>query len=381
MLKTSIILCCLPVLPLLLPAQINHAELEQRITEKMENALVAEGKRPVHNFLLYAKNENTGFEMNKAVGTRGRDDTPIDASFQYNIASITKPFVATIILQLAEENKLALHDPIAKYLGGVEFVRLDELHILDGEKYHDSITVKMLLNHTSGIADVFSDAGTRFNISVFLHPKRQYTPQKFYKRYFRYNLNKKPKNIPGKGYDYSDINYMLLGFIIEKITGNGLHEAIRSRILEPLSMQETYFEYYEPPRGSGQKIDAFLNKINITKRINTSYEWAGGGLVSTVKDMAIFIEGLLAGQLFKHDETLQKMTDTSTTEALGAHYGLGLFAYELDGKRFYGHGGFYGSILVHSPEHEITLSANIGQSNAPYSTSQLVNDIIKMLSE
>lgn len=381
MLKTSIILCCLPVLPLLLPAQINHAELEQRITEKMENALVAEGKRPVHNFLLYAKNENTGFEMNKAVGTRGRDDTPIDASFQYNIASITKPFVATIILQLAEENKLALHDPIAKHLGDVEFVRLDELHILDGEKYHDSITVKMLLNHTSGIADVFSDAGTRFNISVFLHPKRQYTPQKFYKRYFRYNLNKKPKNIPGKGYDYSDINYMLLGFIIEKITGNGLHEAIRSRILEPLSMQETYFEYYEPPRGSGQKIDAFLNKINITKRINTSYEWAGGGLVSTVKDMAIFIEGLLAGQLFKHDETLQKMTDTSTTEAFGAHYGLGLFAYELDGKRFYGHGGFYGSILVHSPEHGITLSANIGQSNAPYSTSQLVNDIIKMLSE
>lgn len=381
MLKTFINFCYLLILAISLPAQTNHADLEQRITEKMEAALVPEGKKPVHNFLLYAKNERTGFEMNKGVGTRGRDDTPIDASFQYNIASITKPFVATIILQLEEENKLDINDPIAKYLEDVEFVRLNELHILDGKKYHDSITVKMLLNHTSGIADVFTDAGTRFNISVFLHPKRQYTPQKFYKRYFRYNLNKKPKNIPGKGYHYSDINYMLLGFIIENITGNGLHKEMRNRILEPLGMGATYFEYHEAPRGSEQKIDAFLNKINITKRINTSYEWAGGGLVSTVEDMAIFIEGLFAMKLFEKESTLQRMTDTSETEAFGAHYGLGLFTYELDGKRFYGHGGFYGSILVHSPEHGITLSANIGQSNAPYSTGELVNELIALLTE
>ena len=172
---------------------------------------------------------------------------------------------------------------------------------------------------------------------------------------------------------------MLLGFIIEQVTGQILPAAIRERILVPLKMNDTWFEYYEPETGSGKRIDAFLNGINMTKKINTSYEWGGGGLVSTTRDMAVFIEALFKNEFFKDPTTLTRMTDYTATEKFGAHYGMGIYKYELNGKVFYGHGGFYGSILAYDPVDKITLSANIGQANPPYDTGKLVNDLIEIV--
>ena len=195
----------------------------------------------------------------------------------------------------------------------------------------------------------------------------------------KYKLNTKPFNKPGEGYHYSDINYMLLGFIIEQITGQSLPAAIRERILVPLKMNDTWFEYYEPETGSGKRIDAFLNGINMTKKINTSYEWGGGGLVSTTRDMALFIEALFRNEFFKDSGTLTRMTDYSATEKFGAHYGMGIYKYELNGKVFYGHGGFYGSILAYDPVDKITLSANIGQANPPMIPESLSVHFWKLL--
>ena len=236
----------------------------ENLKSLMKEHINCDGKKPVCSFLLYINNENSGFFFNKGLGTIGRNDTPIDKDYQYNVASITKTLVAAIVLQLYEEDKLSIEDPIKKYLEHLNFIKYEELHVDEGQKHQDSITIEMLLNHTSGIADVFTDAETRFNISVFFHPRRNYTAQKFYKRYFRYNLNKKPANIPGEGYHYSDINYMLLGFIIENIEQKSLAEVIRKRILNPLNLQNTYFEFYEKEQGIGKRGDAFINKINIT---------------------------------------------------------------------------------------------------------------------
>ncbi|GAA4276546.1 serine hydrolase domain-containing protein [Aquimarina mytili] len=347
----------------------------------MKAHIVHDGKKPVHSFLLYLKNEKTGFEFNHGVGSVGRNNTAIDYSYQYNVASITKTLVATIILQLCEEDKLSIDDPIKKYLESIDFIRYNELHIFNGKKYQDSITIEMLLNHTSGISDVFTDAETRFNLSVLFHPKRKYTAQKFYKRYFKYKLNKKPANIPEKGYHYSDINYMLLGFLIEEIEGKSLPEAIRERIITPLHLKNTYFEFYEEVRGTGKRIDAFLNRINITKRVNTSYEWGGGGIVSTAQEMAIFIEALFGMKLFKDKATLERMLDTSKTSKYGKSYGLGIYKWNLYNKTFYGHGGFYGSILAYSPEYQIIISSNVGQSFPPFDTGKLINKVIKIISK
>ncbi len=351
------------------------------IDSLMRAHIVHRGKKPVHNFLLYLKNEKTSFEIHRGVGTVGRNNTAIDADYQYNVASITKTMVAAVVLQLFEEQKLDVKEPIKKYLEPIDFIRYHELHIYKGKPYQDKITIAMLLNHTSGISDVFVDAETRFNLSVLLHPKRMYTPQRFYKRYFRYNLNKKPANTPGKGYHYSDINYMLLGFIIEHITKKPLQEVLRERILEPLNMTNTYFEHYEEVHGHGKRIDAFMNSINITKRINTSYEWAGGGIVSTTKEMALFIKALWEMTLFKNEGTLEMMLDITATAKHDRQYGLGIFKWNFDNKTFYGHGGFYGSILAYAPEHGIIISANIGQAFPSFSANELLNTVINIASE
>jgi D-alanyl-D-alanine carboxypeptidase len=359
--------------------QTDNIAKTDKIDSLMLSHIVHDGKHPVHSFLIYAKNGQTGFEIHQGKGTVGRNNQAIDADYQYNVASITKTLVATIILQLEEEGKLNVNERAGKYLNNIGFLKFNEIHILHDTLYAGDITIQNLLQHTSGISDIFTDAATKFNISVLLHKRRQYNTEMIIERYYKYNLNRKPYNKPGKGYHYSDINYMLLGFIIEQVTGQNLPQAIRERILLKLKMDDTYFEYYEPECGSGKRIDAFLNKINMTKKINTSYEWGGGGLVSTTMDMAIFIESLFNLGLFKNSATLNKMIDFSTTEKFGATYGMGIYKYELNGKIFYGHGGFYGSILAYDPTDMITFSANIGQANPPYDTGKLVKELMDII--
>ncbi len=357
-------------------SQNEFGKKQNKIDSLMKAHLVNSRKKPVHNFLLYAENNKTGFNLHKGVGYVKRKNIKVDEHYQYNIASITKTLVATIILQLEEEGLLNIDDKAQKYLGKLEFIRFDDLHLVNSVSYSKDITIKMLLNHTSGIGDVFIDAQTRFNISVLLNPQKQYTAKKFFKKYYQYGLNKKPHNKPGKGYYYSDINYMLLGFIIEDLTGKSLPEAIRNRILEPLEMGNTYFEFYEPISGNHKRIDAYLNRINITKKVNTSYEWGGGGLVSNTKDIAVFIKALFELKLFDNDNTLVKMIDISDTKKYGKSYGLGIFEYQFNGLRFYGHGGFYGSFVAYAPREKILLSANINQANPPYNSTELINAVI-----
>ena len=286
-----------------------QGEKSLQLKELMKESIKCKGKKRLCNFLLYTKNANTGFEFNEGVGVVGRNETKIDASYQYKIASITKTIVATIILQLEEEDKIDINAPIKKYVEDVEFIRYKDLHIFNKKKYQDSISIKMLLNHTSGLLDIFEDAKLRFYGGTFLNSKREYTAQKIYAKYFQYKLNQKPANIPGKGHHYSDINYMLLGFIIEEVLQKPLPEVIRERIIAPLNLKNTYFEYYEKSHGVGKLTDSYMNRINITKRINTSFEWAGGGIVSTAEEMGIFIQALFDLKLFQEQETLENMFD------------------------------------------------------------------------
>jgi D-alanyl-D-alanine carboxypeptidase len=359
--------------------QSNCKSKEDLIDSIMKTHIIPYGKHPVYNFLIYANNYSSGCEIKKGFGTVGRNEIPIDSDYQFNTASITKTMVATLILQLEEEGSLKISDYAKDYLDNLDFLRYSEIHYYKNVPYADSITIEMLLNHTSGIADIFTDAGTRFNLSVLLHKERQYTPEKVIEKYYRYNLNKKAFNAPGSGYHYSDINYMLLGFIIERITNKKLPEVIRERIIEPLNLKNTYFEFYEPEQGNLKRIDAFLNKINITKKINTSYEWAGGGIVSTTQEIAIFITALFKGNFFVRKSTLDKMTDISHTKKFGAGYGLGLIRYEVDNCIFYGHGGFYGSIMLYDPLNHFVFCANIGQAIPPYDSGELAKKMIRIL--
>ena len=315
------------------------------------------------------------------MGIRGRDEEAIQANYQFRIASITKTFVSTIILQLKEEGKLNYSDKVADYLSGIDSIRYDEFHFFEGETYAAEIDIEMLLQHRSGIADIFTDAETRFNLSVLTHKKRQFTPAKVVDRFFKYKLHKKALFKPGEGYHYSDMNYMLLGFIIEQIEGMPLHQAYRERILDPLGMKDTYHEYLESPRGSLAQIDAYLNRINLTQKVNTSYEWAGGGLISTTRDLGNFIQAIFDLKLFREKSTLMEMISLENTQKFGKGAGMGIFHYELMGMDFYGHGGFYGSLLIYNPDEEILISVNVGQANVPFDAEALMANILKIMLE
>lgn len=112
--------------------------------------LVHHGLKPVHSFVLYGENESHGVTIHEGVGIRGRDAAPIDEAYQYNVASITQPVVANIILQLMEEGRLHLDDPVGEYLAHVGYLQFKKLHVLDGKSQAGEITVDHLLQHWSG---------------------------------------------------------------------------------------------------------------------------------------------------------------------------------------------------------------------------------------
>ena len=344
----------------------------------MESYLIHKGKRPVHNFLLHSKNEKTGYEVFKGAGIRGRDDTPIEADYQFKIASITKTFVSVVTLQLVEEGTLNLQDRAETYLKDMAFLDFENFMFYNDTAYADQITIEQLLRHTSGVGDIFTDKETRFVLRVLTHKKKEYNEQDVVDLYFKYKLHKMGLFKPGKGYHYSDMNYMLLGFIIEKATGKSLAENIRSRILEPLDMENTYFEYYEPERGKLKQVDTYLNRLNVTKKVNTSYEWAGGGLVSNTRELSRFIEAVFKKEFFS-EELLMRMIDLSPAQQFNKDSGMGIFMYDIMDRTFYGHGGFYGSIMLYSPKQQISLTINIGQAEADLNPYELVDAVLNVI--
>ncbi|MGB3181157.1 MAG: serine hydrolase domain-containing protein [Cyclobacteriaceae bacterium] len=361
----------------------SQSQAKEELDSIVEGYLSHEGRFPIHSILIYTKNETNGLEYHNGTGIRGRDNTPVDADYQYNIASVTKPVVATVILQLYEEGELDLQDKAAEYLGNVSFFDYSNIHMMEGTPMGDQITIDMLLTHTSGLADIFSDAATRFNRSLLEDPQQGFSPEKMASIYYGYELNTRPASAPGQGYHYSDINYNLLGLIIEQVTGKTLPQAIRERVLEPLNMEDTYFEYYEETDKAGKRTDAYYYDMNITQNVNTSYEWGGGGLVSTTEDMATYITALMNGELYDKESTLDKMLDTSLTDPYAGDYGRGIFRYRLFGeageRTLFGHSGFFGSDLAYDLENKVVIATHINQSSPSFNTRELMGRVLDVM--
>jgi D-alanyl-D-alanine carboxypeptidase len=213
---------------------------------------------------------------------------------------------------------------------------------------------------------------------VLTHKKKPYDEKQVVDLYYKYKLHKMGLFKPGEGYHYSDMNYMLLGFVIEQLTGKTLAQNLRERILDPLEMDNTYFEYYEPARGKMKQVDTYLNRLNVTKKVNTSYEWAGGGLVSITKELSAFIEALFEHQFFS-PQTLARMIDLEPAQKFGKDSGMGIFLYKIKGREFYGHGGFYGSIMLYSPQQKISFTVNVGQAEAKLDPYELVDALLNVI--
>jgi D-alanyl-D-alanine carboxypeptidase len=231
-----------------------------------------------------------------------------------HVGSITKTFVATVVLQLAAEGRLSLNDSVQRWLPGV----------ITGHGYHPAqITIRELLQHTSGLRDYLSDP--RFKNPQNPRPlERAWQPQQLVDITLRLGSSL-------HGWHYSNTNYILLGMIIQKVTGHSPITEIRRRIVAPLGLYGTSFPL------TSKQIPAlyahgYFGPLDVTHLVNPSVAWTAGAMVSTVDDVARFYRALLTGLLLppaQQRELLTTIPVHDTGELFPEHYGLGIYRVHL----------------------------------------------------
>ncbi|MFD8448471.1 MULTISPECIES: serine hydrolase domain-containing protein [Streptomyces] len=277
-------------------------------------------------------------------GTAGVGDLrtggPRSERDRYRVGSITKTFVATVVLQLEAEGRLSLDDTVDEWLPGVV-----EGNGNDGKR----ITLRRLLNHTSGIYNVTSDEGfarTYFTRDGFFeHRYDTVTPRQL----VAIATAHEPDFAPGTDWSYSNTNYILAGMVIEKATGRPYGDEVRRRIIAPLKLRATSVPGTRTtlPRPSSRaysKLDgAATDPTYDVTRLNPSLAGSAGEMISSSADLNRFYSALLRGRLLPAKQ-LAEMT-TTVPAMPGASYGLGLIKRRLDcGVTVWGHsGGIHGS--------------------------------------
>ena len=255
---------------------------------------------------------------------------PVPADGYYRIGSTTKTFVATVILQLVDEGKLSLDDSLAQHLSNV----------IIGNGYDDTaITVRDLLQHTSGIFDYNMDeVWFPFAEQVVFEARRyeQYEPEEL----VAVAVAHRPKFPPGDGYSYANTNYIVAGLLIETVTGNNWTSEVERRIIEPLNLQHTFIPddaQMPSPHAKGYyQFEPNQPLVDVTL-LDPSAGGAGGAIVSNSADITRFFSALLGGELLSSQQLQQMKT---TIPEMEGRYGLGLGWSPLPcGDGYWRHGG------------------------------------------
>ncbi|NIO29695.1 MAG: serine hydrolase [Candidatus Latescibacteria bacterium] len=351
-------------------------DLAAELQALVESQIDTVGDDPIHNAVLLV--EGPGFKWKGAAGLADGKSEAMTPDHKFKIASIAKTFTATVILQLMEKGRLELDGTLEEYLDASQ-VDLDSLHIHAGISYGRGITIEQLLGHTSGITDYMEDP--RFIPDVLEQPDIQYSPEKILQKYFAYRTNEKAAFPPGGGWQYADPNYVLLAMIIEKVTGSTLQAQYKTRIFDRLGMKNSYLEFYEDPRGSNPFSHAFFQRVDINRCVNTSFDWGGGGIVSTCEELNTFFRALLRGELFEEASTLALMLAAADRGYGGEEYdyGLGIMKRIICGLTFYGHGGAYDCDAFYCPEKDISVCMSLNQMITHGKRDKFVEQAVEMV--
>lgn len=279
---------------------------------------------------------------------------------QFVSASCVKMMMSTIVMLLEEQGKLRLDDKINTFISDSI---MEGIHIVNGISYADQITIRHLLNHTSGLPDAWDD---KFIEMWVQEPDKFWTPLEKIE-WCKKNYNAKFK--PGENWSYSDIGYDLLGLIIEKITDKKLFEVYNELLLYPLKMEHTYRPFYEIQRPVGRKpSNAYMQNIPVTSWTAFTADWGGGGMMTNNEDLTTFIRAFESNKIFKKSETKEKMFDLVKVQE-GAYYGFGIILYKLNtlGAGFetftdvYGHSGSTGTFMYYSKSGDISITGTTNQ--------------------
>jgi D-alanyl-D-alanine carboxypeptidase len=274
---------------------------------------------------------------------------------RFRIASITKVFVAVVVLQLVEEGKLELDDPLSRYLPDYSA---------------QGVTIRQLLNHTSGIPDY--SMSDDFNKNLLNDRERRWTTAEV----LALVKDKEPDFRPGTDYSYSNTDYILLGEVIGKVTGRSWAQEIRRRILDPLKLDSTHVAGSE--RVPQPVVPGYFDADNDgdVENIETGGPWQAletsegpaGAIVSTAPDLLAFGDALFRGRLVS-EPALRAMVAEGRYHPRFSNYGLGVEILRPDYRTtMWGHGGFlpgFKSALWYVPSRDavIVVMANDARAN------------------
>ena len=262
---------------------------------------------------------------------------PMDARHTFRIGSNTKTFTGTVLLQLVDEGKLKLEDKLSKYFPAYPRA--------------DSITIAMLCNMTSGIYN-YTDT-EEWMEEIYSNPTKVWTPAES----VAIGFSKDFYFSPGEGWYYSNTNTILLGMIIEQITGNTLQSEVTNRIVKPLQLTSTGLltsgTGFYGTHGRGYYFGELAADADMTEYFDISWAWAAGSVYSTPRELQKYVEALVRGGLLSK-ELQQRRLDEIVELSPKAGYGLCL----LKRGSFYGHNGAvpgFTTSMYHSNEKDCTV--------------------------
>lgn len=363
-----------------------------KVNQKIEALLQTEAMKKYSNRILLAvqtKDKTVNFRQCAGREAQAKTISEIDPFF---IASITKMMTATVILQLIDEGKLSLDDPLSQHLpSGM----IDKLHVYKRVDYSSQITIHQLLHQTSGLADYFLQKDKATGKSVFDHvlanEDHEFTRQDYFDKV---REMKKPMFAPsaknGTRSFYSDTNYQLLGAIMEVVTEQSIAENFEQRIFQPLQLSESTYLFDHKQVQTRQRQPIPISNQNQTMhvpKIMSAFE-SDGAVVSTLNDMLVFLRAYFDSQLFdpQHHEIIQQQWNTVLVPPL--QYGLGLMRFKVpkwmtlwcfDMPPLFGHSGSSASFAFYAPHKEAFIVGSFNQIDQESRPFQFMMQVLNCL--
>ncbi len=323
---------------------------------KILDELIIENNVPGINLSIIYKN---GKQTNYSAGVADTSTkVPLTTQHVMFSGSIGKTYAVAILMQLVDEGKIDLEEKFITYFPDNQWLkRLPNIN---------DITVEMLLQHTTGLPRYIENQAVWDTLKA--SPDKIWT----YEDRLSNIYDSEPVHEADKGWAYSDTNYILLGMLIEKITGSYYYDEVENRILKPYGLTYTYpaitREINNLPTGYSDLGDFFrmpgVVVVDGKYAFNPQMEWTGGGMVSTTSDLAKWSKLYFEGELFS-PELLTKITTPNSNGIeidKGLSYGTGSFIYNTKFGKAYGHTGFvpgFVSIFAYYPDKRIAVALQV----------------------
>ncbi|MFO1393357.1 MAG: serine hydrolase domain-containing protein [Steroidobacteraceae bacterium] len=362
----------------------------------LDALISADGPAPVASAVVRLERADGQVTFEGAAGL-ARPDTraAMTLATPIHVASVAKTFTAALVLQLSEAGRLGpagIDSALAEF-GVFPPEILERLHRKDGVSRAGRITLRHLLTHTSGIRDAMVDdvrqcggpapgsliggllapGGNPAHAWVPWNPQRPEDADAGVINFFLASgIADHPLGEPGAGFHYSDTGYVILGLLVEKVAGRPLHEVLRTNICGELGLAGTYLAYRDDPPldvHRAPEAEVYAGDVpTLTSGVSLSFDWGGGGVVSTAGDLAAFLRALIQGRLFGSQATREAMTNWTVPAGLdGARtgVGLGLFRTACGEFELWGHSGAWGTKMAIEPRSGVIFTGTTNQARSP----------------